>query len=256
MSARRLVPSLLPPLVAFACVLGAWEGYVAVFDVRRIILPAPSAILRAVADSPGRWWSDALVTGREALVGFLLALVVALVIAVAVTHSRLLERALLPVIAMVQVIPIIALAPPLVIWLGFGLAPKVVMAALITFVPLTVNAIAGLQAVDRDTLEVFRSVDASRREVFLKLRLPHALPYLLAATRVCVGLALIGAVVAEWSASSSGLGYTFSRARNAFAADQMWAAVFVLTTMGIAGTTLVGAVERRLLRWRASRLRQ
>jgi ABC-type nitrate/sulfonate/bicarbonate transport system permease component len=248
----RLAGRIGPPLVAFVVLLGAWEAFVRLRNIRRFLLPAPSAVARELADHPSVWLHDAWITGREALLGFVLAFAVALALAVLIVHVRPLERALLPVITMVQVTPIIALAPPLVVWLGFGLAPKVVMAVLITFIPFTINAIRGLRAVDADTLEVLRSVDASPREVFTKLRLPHALPYLLAATRVCVGLALIGALVAEWSGSSEGLGYTMVRAQRNLDATKVWAAVFVLTSMGLAGTVLVGMAERRLLRWHPS----
>ena len=213
-------------------------------------------MLQELADHPGVWWHDALVTGKEALLGFVVAFMVALVLAVLMVHVRPLERALLPVITMVQVTPIIALAPPLVVWLGFGLTPKVLMAALITFIPFTINAITGLRAVDPDSLEVMRSVDASRREVFTKLRLPHALPYLLAAARVCVGLALIGALVAEWSGSSEGLGYTMVRAQRNLDAAKVWAAVVVLTLLGLLGTLLVAFAERRMLRWHPSTSRR
>ena len=117
------------------------------------------------------------------------------------------------------------------------------------------SAVAGLRAVEPDPLEVLRSVDASDREILVRLRIPAALPYLAAATRVCVGLALIGAMVAEWQGSSEGLGYAFTRAQRALATERMWAAVVVLATMGVIGVTVVGVLERRLLRWRPERLR-
>jgi NitT/TauT family transport system permease protein len=248
--------SVAPPLLAFAVLAVAWEAFVRIRDVRAFLLPAPSDVARELWDHPAAWWSDALVTGREALIGFVVAALVALVLAVLIVHVGALERALLPVITMVQVTPIIALAPPLVVWLGFGLAPKVVMAALITFIPFTINAVTGLRAVDPDMLEVVRSVDAAPGEVFVKLRLPHALPYLLAAMRVCVGLALIGALVAEWSGSSEGLGYTMVRAQRNLDATKVWAAVVVLTALGLLGTLLVTTAERRMLRWHPSSSRR
>lgn len=246
---RRALSAVLPPVLAFAVLFGGWELLVRVRDISEIVLPAPSAIFREVWDDPGYWWDQAVVTGREALLGLLAATVVALAIAILIAHSRTMDRALSPVVTMIQVTPVIALATPLVIWLGFGLAPKVVMAALITFVPLVVNAATGLRAVDPLTEEVLRSVAASRFEVFWKLRVPHALPYLFAALRVGVGLALIGALVAEWFGSTEGLGRTMTQARNSLAITKLWAAVAVLMAMGIVGTGLVRLVERRLLRW-------
>lgn len=247
---RRVAGRALPTLVAFGLLFGLWEAVVAVRDIKRLVLPPPSAIVADILESPGYWWHHAWVTGQEALAGFALALVVALLLAVAIVHSRLAERALLPVLTMVQVTPIIALAVPLfILFRSYGLGPKIVMSALVTFIPFTVNAIAGLRSIDPDTLEVLRSVDASPREVLVRLRLPHALPYLFAAARVCVGLSLIGALVAEWSGSSEGLGYVMVTGQRQFATTAVWAAVFVLTAMGLVGTTLVGFAEHRLLRW-------
>ena len=252
---RRRTANVVPPLVAFAVLLGSWELIVRGFSIKKLVLPAPSAIAKAIGEDPSGWLYAAWVTGQEALFGFLIALVVSLVLAVAATAAPSIERAVLPVVTVVQLVPVVALAPALVIGLGFGQTPRVLVAALITFAPLTVNAIAGLQAVEPDALEVMRSVDASSWEVLIKLRLPHALPYLSAATRVCVGLALIGAMVAEWQGSSEGLGYVFTRAQRSLATERMWASVFVLAIMGVVTLGGIGLLERRLLRWRPSRLR-
>ncbi len=245
----RGITGLIPPLVAFTVIFGGWEAFVRYRGIKEIILPAPSAIVVEVWDNPGRWWSDAVVTGREALLGLSAAFVVAVVIAVLVSHWALMDRALTPVITMVQVTPVIALATPLTVWLGFGLAPKVVTAALITFVPLVVNAATGFRAIDPAAHELFRSVAATRREVFWKLRVPHSLPYLFSALRVGIGLALIGALVAEWFGSTEGLGRTMVQARNSLAYTKLWAAVLVLMLMGIAGVTILRLAERWVLRW-------
>lgn len=249
---RRTLAGVLPPIVAFTVIFGGWEWFVRSRGIREIILPTPSAIARELWENPGRWWSDAMVTGGEALLGLVVAFVVAVALAVLIAHFVTMDRAFTPVITMVQVTPVIALATPLTVWLGFGLAPKVVTAALITFVPLVINAATGFRAIDPTTHELFRSVAASRREVFWKLRVPHSLPYLFSALRVCVGLALIGALVAEWFGSTEGLGRTMVQARNSLAYTKLWAAVAVLMLMGIAGVTIVRLVERWLLRWHPS----
>jgi len=252
---RRPVRHLLPPMVAFAFLLGTWELVVRAFAIKSLVLPAPSAIAEAVTADWSGWLHAAWVTGQEALMGFVIALLVSLVLAVAAISAPAVERAVLPVVTVVQLVPVVALAPALVIGLGFGPAPRVLVAALITFAPLTVNTIAGLQSVEPATLEVLRSVNASRREILLRLQLPMALPYVAAATRVCVGLALIGAMVAEWQGSSEGLGYAFTRAQRNLATERMWASVFVLAIMGVATLGVIGLLERRLLRWRPARLR-
>ena len=131
------------------------------------------------------------------------------------------------------------------------------MAALVCVVPFVVNAVTGLRAIDPDTMELLHSVNASRLEIFTRLRVPHALPYLLGAARVGVGLSLVGALVAEWSAGSSqGLGWVMVRAQNSFATTRVWGAVLTLTLLGCTGVVFVGAIERRLLRWQLSTARR
>lgn len=247
--ARRATRSVVPGIVAFVVVFGGWEFGVRYTHIPATELVAPSAIFRELWRAPGFFASNAWVTIQEAFWGFLVAFGVALTAAVVVVHSRLMDRALSPIIVMLQVTPILALAPPLVVWLGFGPQPKIVMAALITFVPLFTNATAGFRAIDPATYEVMRSVDAGRSEIFFRLRVPHSLPYLLAATRVCVGLALIGAVVAEFFNSSAGLGNIMAEAQLYDQTAVVWAAIFTLVFIGVVLVGLVTVVQHRLLRW-------
>ena len=150
---------------------------------------------------------------------------------------------------MFQVTPILALAPPLAVWLGFGPQPKIVMAALVTFVPFFTNTVVGFRAIDPATYEVMRSVNASKLEIFARLRVPHSLPYLLAATRVCTGLALIGAVVAEFFNSSAGLGNIIAAAQTLQQQNVVWATIFTLILLGVVLVGAVTVVQHRLLRW-------
>ena len=186
---RRLTRSIVPGIVAFLVLFGGWELGVRVTHIPATELVAPSSIFRELWRAPGFFASNAWITIQEAFWGFLVAFAVAIAAAVLVVHSKVMDRALTPIVVMLQVTPILALAPPLVVWLGFGPQPKIVMAALITFVPLFTNATVGFRAIDPATFEVMRSVNASKPEIFTRLRVPHSLPYLLAATRVCVGLA-------------------------------------------------------------------
>ncbi len=246
---RRVVRSVVPGIVAFIILFGGWELGVRVTHIPATELVAPSSIFRELWRDPGFFASNAWVTIQEAFWGFLVAFAVAITAAVAVVHSRVMDRALTPIVVMLQVTPILALAPPLVVWLGFGPQPKIVMAALITFVPLFTNATVGFRAIDSATFEVMRSVNASKPEIFARLRVPHSLPYLLAATRVCVGLALIGAVVAEFFDSSAGLGWIMANAQAYNEASVVWAAIFVLIFIGVVLVGSVTLIHHRLLRW-------
>ncbi len=216
--------------------------------VAGILVPQPASVASDLASDPGHWAYNGWITLSEALSGLALAAVIAIGLAIAVTHSRNANRVVTPAVTMLQVTPVIALGPPIVLWLGFGFWPKVLMAALIAFVPLFANAAVGFRAVDPEALELFRSVEASRWELLRSLRFPHSVPYLFSALRVCVGLAIVGALVAEWEGSSRGLGYEMVRAKQYLATSEVWAAVVVLMAMGAALVLVVTAIERRVLR--------
>lgn len=241
------------PLIGLVVLFGGWEAYVRLADVSALTLPPPSRIIGHLADDPGFYLSNGWVTLFEAMVGFFLALLVALVVATAMAHSRYVERATMPVIVLVQSTPVAVLAPVFLLWFGFSPAPKVLVAALFAFIPFVANALTGLRSVDHDTLEVMRSVDASRREILWHLRLPHALPGLFAAARICVSLALVGAVIGElYGGSTHGLGYQARIAQSRSLVDQLWGSVLSLAMTGIVLTLLVMALERRMLRWHTS----
>jgi NitT/TauT family transport system permease protein len=238
-----------PAVVTFALLVLVWELAVSADNVSPLVLPTPGAIARNVGDHFGDYVHDALVTLEEALLGFVVAFVVSAVLAVAMVHSRLIRHAIDPVAVAIRCLPVVALAPALALWLGFGVMPKVIVVALITFPPFLVNMVTGLRTVDVSMLEILESVNASKREILMKLRVPHALPYVFSAAKVCTTLALIGAVVGEWSASSEGLGYRIIRAQQDLATTTVWGAIAVLAVIGILLTLIVSLIERRTLRW-------
>ncbi|MEM9563722.1 MAG: ABC transporter permease [Actinomycetota bacterium] len=250
---RSSIARVLAPLTGLLLVFGGWEAYVRLADVSPLTLPPPSRILGHLADDPGFYVRNGSVTLVEAMIGFVLALVVALTIATAMAHSRFVERATMPLIVLIQSTPVAVLAPVFLLWFGFSPTPKILVAALFAFVPFVANALTGLRSVDADTLELMRSVDASRREILWHLRLPHALPGLFAAARICVSLALVGAVIGElYGGSTEGLGYQARIAQSRSLVDQLWGSVLSLALMGIVLTLLVMTVERRALRWHSS----
>ncbi|MGF1597335.1 MAG: ABC transporter permease [Acidimicrobiales bacterium] len=243
----------LAPFCGLVTLFGGWELYVRLADVSPLTLPAPSRVLGHVLSDLGFYVSNGLTTLTEAMIGYFLALVVALLVATAMAHSRFIERATMPVIVLIQSTPVAVLAPVFLLWFGFSPAPKVLVAALFAFVPFVANALTGLRSIDRDTLEVMRSVDASRWEVLRHLRFPHALPGLFAAGRICVSLALVGAVIGElYGGSTHGLGYQARTAQARSLVDQLWGSVLSLALMGIVLTLLIMALERRVLRWHTS----
>ena len=241
------------PVVGVMTFLGLWQLLVWALDVKRFVLPGPWSIVVHLADNPAYYLRNARTTVWEAACGFFLAFLLAMAAAVVMARSRYAERAIVPLAVLIQVTPIIAYAPAAVIWLGFGLKPILVITSLVCFVPFLLNGVSGLRSVDPLLVELARSVDASEREVLLRLRFPSALPFLFAAARINVGLALIGAVLGEFFAGvSSGLGYAVKTAQARLLIDQLWGSIFSLAIVGSLATLLLSVVERVSLRWHSS----
>jgi NitT/TauT family transport system permease protein len=246
---RRAVAAVAPPLVAIALVLLTWEGYVRWKGEDQYILVAPTAIVQTLFGDLSFYVSHGQTTALEALLGLALGGVLAFVSAALMSQFRTLERALLPIAVLVKVTPMVAIAPLFIIWMGFGLAPKVLIAGLITFFPILVNCITGFKALDPHVHEVMRAVHASRTEVFFRLRLPQCLPHLFSALKICVTLSLIGALVAELQGSSRGLGNVIVQAAMYLDMERMFASIAALAVMGLTLTSLVTFLEHRALRW-------
>ncbi|MBI3976890.1 MAG: ABC transporter permease [Chloroflexi bacterium] len=241
-----------PALAVFLAIGLGWEAGVRWTRTPAYLIPAPSAILaRAAGDLP-YFLGEAAVTFAEAMAGLALASVVALSAAVLMSHARWAERALFPLAVAVKVTPVVAIAPLLVLWLGFGPAPKIVVAALISYFPILSNAMTGFRSVNPRALEFLRSLAASPAEVFWKLRLPHALPYLFSAYKVSATLSVVGAFVAEWVGADRGLGHVIILANSNLDMTTLAAAVLVLAIIGIALYLLVDALERHWLFWHES----
>ncbi len=252
-AAATLARRYVAPVLGLALLFGGWEGYVRLADLSPITLPPPSRILRHLAEEPAFYLRNGWVTLWEALIGFFIALVTALAIAAVMAHWRFAERATMPVIVLIQSTPVAVLAPVFLLWFGFSPVPKILVAALFAFVPFVANALTGFRSVDANTLEVLRSVHASNWEILWRLRLRYATPSLFAAARICVGLALVGAVIGElYGGSTQGLGYQARTAQARSLVDQLWGSVLSLALVGIVLTLLVMMLERRLLRWHIS----
>jgi NitT/TauT family transport system permease protein len=249
---RSSLGYLLPAAVALAVVAVAWELWVSLFDIKVYILPRPSLVFERLFGDIGYFADHGWTTLWEAMAGFSLGCAVALTGATIMAHSRVLERSLFPLAVLVKVTPIVAIAPLFVIWFGFGSFPKVLIAALITFFPVLVNGLTGLRSVDRGALDFFTSLNASSREIFFKLRVPSSLPYLFAAFRISIPLAVIGAVIGEWFTGDQGLGAVIIVAHNNLDMPTLFSAVFTLAFIGITLTMLTSYTEKRVLFWHES----
>jgi NitT/TauT family transport system permease protein len=242
----------LPAAIGLALVFGIWEAWIAIKDVEPYLVPAPSAVFARLYEEPWLFIEEGFKTLEAALLGFAAGASIAISLAVIMSQSRFLERMIFPTAILIKVTPIVAIAPLLVIWFGFGLGPKVFIAALIVFFPIMVNALIGFRSVNPNALALLESLSASRSEVFYRLRLPSSLPYLFAAFRFSIPLSVIGAVVAEWFAGAGGLGSLIYIANNNLDMDTAFAGIFALAVLGVGLFLITTAIERRLLFWHES----
>lgn len=227
-----------------------WDLLVRAFDVQPFVMPGPWRIVRFLIDDPGFFWRQGLITAREAGAGLAIGLVLALVAAVPMARSRTVERAVQPVALLLQVIPLVCYAPAFVIWMGIGFRPIAAVSAVVCFVPLLYNLVAGLRAADPDARDLLRSAGASRTEILRHVEIPSAIPHLFAGLRTAVGLALVGAVIGEWFAVvPDGLGVWIRKAQGSGGgAVLVWACAFALGAIGALSLAALSVLERVLLR--------
>lgn len=226
--------------------LGAWELYVRLGSVDALLLPAPSAIAEAIVEDRATLWSNLTVTAAEVGLGILLALVVGLGLAIALHLSRTARRAVYPLLVASQAVPIVVLAPLLVVWFGYDLGPKLAIIALLAFFPVVVVTLDALAATDAELLRLLRSMDATRWQRLRFVELPAAVPAALSGAKIAVAVAVIGAVFAEYSGSDAGLGHLILQSIPQLETARAWAAVVVLAAFAVLLVSILAAAERRL----------
>lgn len=232
--------------------LAVWEAVVRLFAVPKWLLPAPTDIALAIVGGAEPLARHGWVTLAEVLVGFALAFALGIGLAVAIAKVPTVERALYPYIVASQTIPIIAIAPLLLVWFGYGLWPKAIVVVLISFFPIVVNTVDGFRSVDPELRSLLLTMGATPSQVFRKIELPTALPYLLSGTKVAIAVSVIGAVVGEWVGAQAGLGYYMVRSAAQFQTDRVFAAIVVLSAIGVGLFAVVALIERLALRYRRS----
>ena len=255
MLGRARIQVILAPLALVAAALAAWELAARwelladALSIEPFLIPAPSDIADALWTDRDLLAEDGWVTLQEVVLGFGLALIAGLAFAAALHMSESMRRAFYPLLVASQTVPIIVIAPILVVWFGFGITPKLVIIALICFFPITVNALDGLRSVDPDLIKLMRTLDASRLRIFAAAEAPSALPYAFSGAKVAVAVAVIGAVFGEWAGSSSGLGHLMLQASAQLETARLFAAVVVLSAFAVSLFALLSLLERRVAWW-------
>jgi NitT/TauT family transport system permease protein len=248
----RRVRDLLWTGASLALVIALWEGGVWLFRVPPYLLPGPGSVLQAVIEQRQALLGQAVVTMGEVLAGFGLAALVAIPLAMLVVVSPVLERLVYPPMVATQSIPKIALAPLFIVWFGFGTMPKVAVAFLISFFPVVVDTIVGLRSIDPAMLQLARSMGAPAWRIFLRLRLPNALPSVFAGLKVASTLAVVGALTGEFIGSDRGLGYVLVQSSAQLNTPLLFATLVALSLLAMAFFFAVEGVERLLIPWHVS----
>lgn len=233
--------------------VAAWELAVRMFGIRTFLLPPPSQVLVEIFNNPAFYAYQSLYTIYITALGFALAAIFGIALAIAIVSSRFLDRTLYTLLVASNSVPKVALAPIFVIWLGTGGEPKVAIAALIALFPIVINTTLGLRAVDPDMIDMARSARASHQDVMLKIRLPNALPSIFAGAKVGISFALIGAIVGEFVAGERGLGYVILTSQATFNSPRAFAAIVLLSVIGTLMFFAVELCEHVLLPWHISR---
>ena len=245
----------LAPVAVILVLLGAWElaarwDWISnALNIEDFLVPAPSDIAKSLWEDRSLLGSNAWVTLKEVVFGFAIAAVAGIGFALLIHLSETARRAVYPLLVASQTIPIVILAPILVVWFGFGLTPKLVIVALICFFPITVNMLDGLRSVDPDLTKMLRSLGAGRLQRLWRAEIPTALPYAFSGARVAITVSVIGAVFAEYVGSSEGLGHLINQAQAQLLTARSFAAVVVLSAMAILLFALVSLIERKVVTW-------
>lgn len=238
--------------MAFLGFVLIWELLVYFTGIKSYILPAPSEIVVAMWNKAPRLANAGAYTVQPMLLGFLAAVILGVIIALGIAFSRRIEGIVYPLLVFFQIIPKIAVAPLFIIWFGFGLMPKVLLVFLLSFFPVVVSAITAFRSVDADIMDLARSTGASKLRTFWKVQLPHALPTLFTGFKVAAALSSTAAVVAEFVASDRGLGFLLLEYNGALDTTMTFAAIIVLSVLGLALYGIVELIERFTIPWHVS----
>ena len=249
---RVLLSAWVRPVLLVALLLVAWDLAIRLFRIPPYLIPSPWSVVQQLVNEWPRLLKESIPTTYATLGGFALSIAFGIPMALMIAYSRTIESFVYPLLVFSQSVPKIAIAPLFVVWFGFGIIPKVIAAFMLGFFPIVVSTVMGFKSVDPDMLELARSMRASRLATFLRISLPHALPSIFAGLKVSITLAVVGAVVGEFVGSNSGIGYLLQIANGNFDLPLMFAALAVLSAIGVVLFVAVDVVERLMIPWHAS----
>lgn len=243
------------PIGALGIILLIWYIICDMEFVPAYMLPSPTKVLSAFSDNFGIMMKQAVVTLQESIYGLLIGIVLAFIIASLMDRFKIINKALYPILVITQTIPTIAIAPLLVLWMGFGMAPKITLVVITTFFPIAIGLLNGYQSVDNDAVNLMRAMGASRVQIFRYVKLPNATPSFFSGLRISAAYAVVGAVVSEWLGGFEGLGVYMTRVKKAYAFDKMFAVIVLISLVSLALMGIVILLERVCMPWQRKKNR-
>lgn len=214
------------------------------------MLPSPIDVVRAFISDFSLFMENAAFSLSEAFAGLFLSIACAFILSVVMDMSTLVHRSIYPLLILTQTVPVVAIAPLLVLWLGYGMLPKIVLIFLVCFFPVTIGLLGGFKNVDKDQMLLFKSMGASKMQILFGLKIPSAMPEFFAGLKIAATYSLVGAVVAEWLGGSSGLGVYMTRVRKSYSFDKMFAVIIFISLLSLMLLKLIGLLEKKVLKYR------
>ncbi|MFY4775318.1 ABC transporter permease [Metabacillus sp. RGM 3146] len=246
---KRLIETALPG-IAILLLLLFWELAVRFSGIDKWILPAPTEVIKALFTMSSTLPSHIIQTVSEAILGLVISIVAGVLFGTIIDLSDWIRKAIYPLLIISQTIPIIALAPLFIIWFGFGLLPKVLVVALVCFFPIAINLADGYRLVDRDMLKLMKTFGATKRQTFLKVKFPSALPFFFSGLKIAGTYSVMGAVIGEWLGSDRGLGIVLTRSSQSFLTEKVFATILIIVLLSLAVFALIEILARICMPWR------
>lgn len=247
---RSIISSKWPAVLAVALLLVIWQIVCVSGLVPGYMLPSPVEVVQAFVEDWPLLWDNACITLQEAFLGLSLGVLIGFGFAVLMDSFEMLYRAFYPILVLTQTVPTVAIAPLLVLWFGYEMTPKIILIVLSTFFPMTVGLLDGFRSADPDAIGLLRSMGAGRWQIFRYLKAPSALPQFFSALRIATAYSVVGAVISEWLGGFGGLGVYMTRVKKAFAFDQMFAVIFLISAISLGLMALVDLVEKKAMPYR------
>ena len=244
------ITNKIAPILALLVVLLIWFLITDREWIPAYMLPSPGDVIKAFVDNFSVMMEQAAVTLQEAIYGLLIGVVLAFAISALMDRFSFLKKALYPILVVTQTIPTIAIAPLLVLWMGFGMAPKITLVVITTFFPVAVGLLNGYEGVDTDAINLMRAMGAKRAQIFFYVKFPSALPSFFSGVRISAAYAVVGAVVSEWLGGFEGLGVYMTRVKKAYAFDKMFAIIIFISVISLILMGVISLIERSSMPWR------